>query len=87
MSIKPVHQSILFGNPNECWIIELENLKKKALIMRKIKWGILSTAKIGIQKVIPAMQRAALCDVIAIASSNKEKVKKKKRWQKRNNGG
>jgi predicted dehydrogenase len=44
--------------------------------MRKIKWGVLSTAKIGIQKVIPAMQKATLCDVIAIASSNKEKVKK-----------
>ncbi len=44
--------------------------------MKKIKWGVLSTAKIGVQKVIPAMQEATLCDVIAIASSNQDKVEK-----------
>jgi predicted dehydrogenase len=36
--------------------------------MRKIRWGILSTAKIGTQKVIPAMQRGRNCEVVAIAS-------------------
>ncbi len=36
--------------------------------MRKIRWGVLSTAKIGVEKVIPAMQRAEFCDVVAIAS-------------------
>jgi predicted dehydrogenase len=36
--------------------------------MRKLRWGILSTAKIGTEKVIPAMQRGRLCEVIAIAS-------------------
>lgn len=36
--------------------------------MRKIRWGILSTAKIGTVKVIPAMQRGAHCEVTAIAS-------------------
>ena len=34
----------------------------------KIKWGILSTAEIGLTKVIPAMQQAASCDVVAISS-------------------
>ncbi len=35
---------------------------------RKVRWGILSTALIGTRKVIPAMQRGAFCDVVAIAS-------------------
>ncbi len=36
--------------------------------MKKIRWGILSTAKIAREKVIPAMQQSAFCDVVAIAS-------------------
>jgi predicted dehydrogenase len=36
--------------------------------MDKIRWGILSTAKIGRQKVIPAIQRSQLGSVTAIAS-------------------
>lgn len=43
--------------------------------MKKIRWGILSTAKIGREKVIPAMQAGRLCDVVAIASRNKEQGK------------
>ncbi|WP_440998927.1 Gfo/Idh/MocA family protein [Fodinibius sp. SL11] len=42
--------------------------------MDKITWGILSTAKIGIEKVIPAMQKADNCTVQAIASRSKEKA-------------
>jgi len=38
--------------------------------MSKVRWGILSTAAIGTEKVIPAMQRAGLCEVAAIASRN-----------------
>lgn len=38
--------------------------------MSKVKWGILSTAKIGREKVIPALQASEWCDVIAIASRN-----------------
>jgi len=34
----------------------------------KIKWGVLSTAKIGVDKVIPAMQGGRHSDVVAIAS-------------------
>ena len=33
-----------------------------------LRWGVLSTAKIGIEKVIPATLAAARCDVVAIAS-------------------
>ncbi len=36
--------------------------------MNKVRWGILSTAKIGREKVIPAMQSGEFSDVVAIAS-------------------
>ena len=36
--------------------------------MANLRWGILSTADIGRTKVIPAIQRAHRCDVVAIAS-------------------
>jgi predicted dehydrogenase len=36
--------------------------------MSNLRWGVLSTANIGVEKVIPAMQGAELCDVVAIAS-------------------
>lgn len=34
----------------------------------KVRWGVLSTANIGMQKVIPAIQKAGNCEVIAICS-------------------
>jgi predicted dehydrogenase len=42
--------------------------------MNKIRWGILSTAKIGREKVIPAMQAGKYCEIVAIASENKERL-------------
>jgi predicted dehydrogenase len=42
--------------------------------MKKVRWGILSTAKIGVEKVIPAMQQSAYCDIAAIASRNIEQA-------------
>jgi predicted dehydrogenase len=36
--------------------------------MKRVRWGVLSTAKIGTQKVIPAMQRGELCEIVAIGS-------------------
>lgn len=36
--------------------------------MEPVRWGIISTAKIGTVKVIPAMQRGTLCRIEAIAS-------------------
>jgi len=38
--------------------------------MRKVAWGVLSTARIGLDKVIPAMQKGLYSEVIAIASRN-----------------
>jgi len=43
--------------------------------MKKVRWGILSTANIGREKVIPAMQAGKLCEVVAIASRNNEQGK------------
>lgn len=40
--------------------------------MQKVTWGVLSTAKIGMEKVTPALQRSQWCDVQAIASRSLE---------------
>lgn len=37
-------------------------------VMRKIKWGVLGTARIAVKKVIPAMQGGEVTEVVAIAS-------------------
>ena len=37
-----------------------------------LRWGILSTADIGVRKVIPGIRRAARCEVVAIASRDAE---------------
>jgi predicted dehydrogenase len=42
----------------------------------KIRWGILSTAKIGLVKVIPAMKQGKYCEITAIASRNLNEAKK-----------
>ena len=33
--------------------------------MEKISWSVLSTAKIGLEKVIPAMQKGESCEMVA----------------------
>ncbi len=38
--------------------------------MDKVRWGILSTARIGTEKVIPAMQQGEFTEVTAISSRN-----------------
>jgi predicted dehydrogenase len=38
--------------------------------MRKVRWGVLSTAKIGADTVIPAMQQGAYVEIVALASRN-----------------
>lgn len=43
--------------------------------MAKVSWGVLSTANIGTEKVIPAMQRGTYSEVNAIASRNLDKAK------------
>ncbi|MBJ6127830.1 Gfo/Idh/MocA family protein [Microvirga splendida] len=36
--------------------------------MQPVRWGILSTAKIGRTKVVPGMMKSPLCDVVAVGS-------------------
>jgi predicted dehydrogenase len=42
--------------------------------MKKVRWGVLSTANIGVSKVIPAMQRSENCEIVAIASRDGKKA-------------
>ena len=42
--------------------------------MTKLRWGILSTADIGMSKVTPAIQAAANCEVVAIASRDEDRA-------------
>lgn len=42
--------------------------------MSKIRWGVMSTASIGVRQVIPAMQLGEHCEILAIASRNLEKA-------------
>lgn len=42
---------------------------------KKVKWGVLSTAKIAREHVIPAMQAGELTDVVAIASREGHRAK------------
>ena len=42
--------------------------------MKKVAWGILGTAKISHEKVIPALQASELCDVQAVASRSLERA-------------
>jgi predicted dehydrogenase len=42
--------------------------------MQKVRWGVLSTAAIGVNKAIPAMQQAELCEIVAIASRDRSRA-------------
>jgi len=42
--------------------------------MKKVRWGIISTANIGMVKVIPAMQRGQFSEVTAISSRDRGKA-------------
>ena len=44
--------------------------------MKKVVWGVLSTAKIGLQKVLPGMQKSPLCEIRAIASRSADSARK-----------
>src|SRR5215469_10326936 len=40
----------------------------------KVRWGVLGVAKIAVEKVIPAMQQGANCEITAIASRDLQKA-------------
>jgi predicted dehydrogenase len=42
--------------------------------MQKVKWGIISTAKIGLDRVIGPMQQGELCEIHAVASRDLAKA-------------
>jgi predicted dehydrogenase len=42
--------------------------------MKRVRWGVLGVAKIATEKVIPAMQRGELCEIVAIASRDRAKA-------------
>ncbi len=43
--------------------------------MSKVRWGVISTADIGVSKVIPAMQRGEFCEIAAISSRDLTKAR------------
>ncbi len=43
--------------------------------MRKVRWGVLSTARIGREKVIPAMQKGEYSEIHAVASRDPERAR------------
>ena len=45
--------------------------------MKKVVWGVLSTAKIGWEKVIPAMLKSEHCELRAIASRSVDKARER----------
>jgi predicted dehydrogenase len=49
-------------------ILILVHSALKDMLMKKVVWGVLGTARIGTEKVIPALQKSADCEVRAIAS-------------------
>ena len=44
--------------------------------MDRVRWGIISTASIGVVRVIPAMQNGRLCKVSAIGSRDLERARR-----------
>src|SRR5271157_335940 len=44
--------------------------------MRKVRWGVLGAARIAVTRVIPAMQLGDCCEIVAIASRDREKAGK-----------
>jgi len=44
--------------------------------MKKVRWGVLSTAKIGTVKVIPGMMKSHRCELVAIASRELPKAER-----------
>jgi len=44
--------------------------------MKKVVWGVLSTAKIGLERVLPGMMKSPMCDIRAIASRSPAAARK-----------
>jgi predicted dehydrogenase len=55
-------------------LVETKNRKSKTGMNERVRWGVLSTAKIGTAQVIPAMQQSDCCEMVAIASRSQDKA-------------
>src|ERR1035441_4188879 len=44
--------------------------------MKKVKWGVLGAARIAVTRVIPSMQLGECCEIVGIASRDREKAGK-----------
>jgi predicted dehydrogenase len=44
------------------------------LVTTPVRWGVIGCASIAVRKVVPAMQRARRCDVVAIASRDRDRA-------------
>jgi len=42
--------------------------------IKKVSWGVLGTARIGVEKIIPAMQKGKYSQISAVSSRNIEKA-------------
>jgi predicted dehydrogenase len=62
----PPRNVVLFQNTLSGFII--------TIMSNKLRWGVLSTAAIGLKKVIPAMQQGQYTSIAAIASRNLAKA-------------
>ena len=47
--------------------------------MKPVVWGVLGTARIGLEKVLPAMRSSPLIDLRAIASRSEAAARKRRR--------
>ena len=43
--------------------------------MNKVAWGVISTAKIGLNRVLPGMKKSAWCDIRAVASRDEGRAR------------
>src|SRR6266481_2016237 len=48
--------------------------RREVVSNKKVKWGVLSTAGIGVRKVIPGMQAGEWSEIVAIASRDGKKA-------------
>jgi len=43
--------------------------------MKKVRWGVISTANIGTERVLPGMLKSELCEIAAMSSRDISKAK------------
>ena len=49
---------------------------KRKPVMKKVAWGVLSTARIGLNRVLPGMKKSPWCEIRAIASRSEASARK-----------